>query len=315
MRRIPITENPFDLLMIVKFDCHKYEPYGWQIKVNDPIWEFTWIGFSIYLMVIPILENIMQALRKHIDEVLFIDIETASLCPQYDQLDPIMQQHWLHKAKLLLKSQEISQEIAGDLYSSKGAIYSEFSKIVCISIGYLLKKKNEVVSMRTKSFYAGSEQDILNDFIQIMNRHFDKPKKQYLSGHNIREFDIPFICRRLVINKIKIPKKLDISGKKPWDLDYLVDTLNLWKFGDYKSYTSLSLLSHVLGIPSPKDDIDGSMVHQVYWEDSNIERIAKYCEKDVVTSAKVLMRLLNIEPSEDFNNISKSNLTETDEVI
>ena len=249
----------------------------------------------------------MQALRKHIDEVLFIDIETASLCSEYELLDPIMKQHWQHKAKLLLKSQEVDDEKAADLYKSKGAIYSEFSKIVCISIGYLIKQKKEIVSMRTKSFFTGTEEDILNDFIDVMNRHFDQPKKQYLSGHNIREFDIPFICRRLVINKIKIPKKLDISGKKPWDLDYLVDTLNLWKFGDYKSYISLSLLSHVLGIPSPKDDIDGSMVHQVYWEENDVDRIARYCEKDVVTSALVLMRLLNIEPSEEFENFSKSN--------
>lgn len=248
----------------------------------------------------------MKELRKRIDDVLFLDIETAGIVACYDDLSPELQSFWNSKAKLLLKDKNISPQVAADLYLQKGAIYSEFAKIVCISIGFLIIDEDKVVGMRTKSFYGSEEQAILTDFVAIMDNHFDQPKKQYLCGHNVKEFDVPFICRRLLINGMPIPKRLDISGKKPWEIDHIVDTMSMWRFGDYKNYTSLALLAHVLAVPTPKDDIDGSMVHKVYWDDDNVERIARYCEKDVITSAKVLLKLLSVEVEDDFKNVSKS---------
>ena len=145
-----------------------------------------------------------------------------------------------------------------------------------------------------------------------MNNHFDQPKKQYLCGHNVKEFDVPFICRRLLINRMKIPKKLDVSGKKPWEVDHILDTMNMWKFGDYKNYTSLALLAHVLDVPTPKDDMAGNMVHSVFYINNNPDRIARYCEKDVLTSAKVLLKLLSIEISEKFSCKSKTDFPPVD---
>ncbi len=248
----------------------------------------------------------MKSLRKHIDDVLFLDIETAGVTPCYEDLSPQLQSFWMSKAQMLLRDKDITTKAAAELYMQKGGIYSEFAKIVCISIGFLTNDKDKVTGMRTKSFYGPDEHIILQDFVDLMDKHFDQPKKQYLCGHNVKEFDVPFICRRLLINGMPIPKRLDISGKKPWEIDHIIDTMSMWRFGDYKNYTSLALLAHVLDVPTPKDDIDGSMVHEVYWDNNDVKRIAVYCEKDVVTSAKVLLKLLSMNVDEDFINISKS---------
>ena len=159
----------------------------------------------------------MNAIRKHIEDILFLDIETVGIASCYSELPVELQSFWLSKARLLTKNIDISTDEVAQLYLDKGAIYSEFAKIVCISIGFIIVDDNEVVSMRTKSFYGNNEESILRDFVDVMNNHFDQPKKQYLCGHNVKEFDVPFICRRLLINRMKIPKKLDVSGKKPWD--------------------------------------------------------------------------------------------------
>jgi len=257
-------------------------------------------------VVIPILVSKMKSIRKHIDDILFLDIETTGVESSYYKLSPELKSFWLSKSRLLLRDKNISEAIASDLYLSKGAIYSEFAKIVCISIGFVIIEDDDIVGMRTKSFYGEDESAILEDFVDLMNKHFDQPKKQYLCGHNVKEFDVPFICRRLLINKIPIPKRLDITGKKPWEIDHIIDTMSMWRFGDYKNFTSLALLAHVLDVPTPKDDIDGSMVHSVYWDDNDVERIAVYCEKDVVTSAKVLIKLLGLQVESSFENISKT---------
>jgi uncharacterized protein YprB with RNaseH-like and TPR domain len=256
----------------------------------------------------------MKALRKQIEDILFLDIETVGAMSSFDELPSELQAFWLSKSKILLKDNDVTSEEAAKLFVQKGAIYSEFAKIVCISIGFLIIEDKEVVSMRTKSFFGPDEKAILSDFVDVMNNHFDQPKKQYLCGHNVKEFDVPFICRRLIINGIKIPKKLDISGKKPWEIDHIIDTMTMWRFGDYKNYTSLALLAHVLSVPTPKDDIDGSMVHTVFYDNNDSERIARYCEKDVVTSAKVLLKLLSMDVSEEFESISKTDFpSETDD--
>ncbi len=250
----------------------------------------------------------MKQLKKNLKEILFIDIETAASTATYDELDSSTKAFWSHKARLISRNQELTEDEIAEIYTARAAIYSEFSRVVCISVGILIIENKSVIGMRTKSFVDKDEVVLLTDFCDMLDNHFDKPKKQYLCGHNIKEFDIPFICRRLLINGLPIPKKLDISGKKPWEVDHLVDTLTLWKFGDYKHYTSLALLAHVLGIPTPKDDIDGSMVHDIFWNEQDLHRIARYCEKDVVTSAKVLAKLLRVDIDKDLLVESKTDI-------
>jgi predicted PolB exonuclease-like 3'-5' exonuclease len=165
---------------------------------------------------------------------------------------------------------------------------AEFAKVICISFGYF-RTENNVLQLRIKSFYSDIEKNILENFIKTLYHLHAINNKWCFAGHNIKEFDIPFLCRRMLINNLIIPLFLDFQNIKPWD-NPVTDTLHLWRFGDYKHYTSLKLLAAALGVPSPKDDIDGSMVGQVYWEEKNLERIVTYCQKDVVTVANVLLR-------------------------
>lgn len=175
-----------------------------------------------------------------------------------------------------------------DFYQRAG-IWAEFGKIVCISVGYF-SFKHQQRSFRVTSF-LGEETEILTAFTKLLNEHFSRPQ-HLLCAHNGKEFDFPYIARRMIINGLTLPEKLNLFGKKPWEVSHL-DTLELWKFGDYKNYTSLKLLAHVLGIPSPKDDIDGSQVAEVFYKQNDIDRIATYCEKDTVTVAQILLRLRN----------------------
>jgi uncharacterized protein YprB with RNaseH-like and TPR domain len=169
-------------------------------------------------------------------------------------------------------------------------IYSEFGKIICISVG-LIKEKNPF-SFRLKSFYGDDEKTLLSEFSAMLSKFVKTNTDALLCAHNGKEFDYPYIARRMIINGLVIPGILDNAGKKPWEIK-LLDTMDLWKFGDYKNYTSLDLLTSVLGIPTPKDDIDGSMVSGIYYDEKNIERIVRYCEKDVLAVARVLMRFMN----------------------
>ena len=127
------------------------------------------------------------------------------------------------------------------------------------------------------------------DFTNLLTSYFNRGE-HLLCGHNAKEFDFPYIARRMIIHGLKVPAKLNLMGKKPWEVPHL-DTMEMWKFGDYKHYTSLKLLTHILQIPSPKDDISGADVAQVYYRDNDIDRIARYCEKDVVAVAQILLRL------------------------
>jgi len=195
---------------------------------------------------------------------------------------------------------EMSDELASTFYKEKAGIFAEFAKVVCISVGYLSNLDEDQPILRIKSLY-GDEVDILQSFNEMMNIHYDDLDEYYLCGHNIKEFDIPFICRRNIINGLDLPRLLNISGKKPWQLKHLVDTMELWRFGDYKNYTSLALLAGCLNIPSPKDDIDGSKVGQVFWEKNDIDRIVTYCEKDVLTVAQVAMKFAGLALLEEEN--------------
>lgn len=220
----------------------------------------------------------------NIEEVLFIDIETAPALPGFDKLTETWQKLWEHK----MKTQLNEGETAGDLYQRAG-IYAEFGRIICISMGYVVQKQGEKF-YRVKSFYDENEKILINNFFQAIQK-FLKAGKSKLCAHNGQEFDFPYIARRAIVHGLNLPKILDIAGTKPWEIkDQLLDTLQLWKFGDYKHYTSLSLLCTLFDIPTPKDDIDGSQVARVYWEDNDLDRIIRYCEKDTLAVANLLLR-------------------------
>jgi len=226
-----------------------------------------------------------------IEDILFIDIETVPTVSDYNFLDNTMKVLWDKKSKQI----KTEEQTAEDVYEKAG-IYSEFGKIICISVG-LIAEKNPY-TLRLKSFYGDDEKTVLEDFSTMLSKFAKFPKDALLCAHNGKEFDYPYIARRMIINNVKIPTLLDNAGKKPWEVK-LLDTMELWKFGDYKSYTSLDLLTTVLGIPTPKDDIDGSKVAGIYYGEKDIERIVRYCEKDVVAIAQVLLRFMNkplIEP-------------------
>jgi DNA polymerase elongation subunit (family B) len=171
----------------------------------------------------------------------------------------------------------------------RAAILAEFAKVVCISFGYFKKNNTNGYQLRIKSFCSEDEKEILTRFIETLNQFHNQNHQWIFAGHNIKEFDVPFLCRRMLVNGIAIPPCIDFQNMKPWDTPIL-DTLHLWRFGDYKHYTSLKLLAAVLGVPSPKDDIDGSQVGHVYWKEKALERIALYCQKDVLTVANVILR-------------------------
>lgn len=220
---------------------------------------------------------------RNLNNILFLDIETVPGESSFDLLSEDMQMLWDKKSKSFREE----TQSANDVYQRAG-IYAEFGKIVCISVGYITQNSNGENTIRTKSFAGDNERQLLNDFSSLLNKSYSSFDST-LCGHNIKEFDIPYIARRMLINALPLPKALDIAGKKPWDIKHL-DTMELWKFGDYKAYTSLNLLTHIFDIPTPKDDIDGSQVAPVYYEDHDIKRIAIYCEKDVVATAQLFLR-------------------------
>lgn len=224
--------------------------------------------------------------KLNLEHILFLDIETVPQHPNFTDLDETAQLLWEQKTQYQRKDEYTPEE-----FYERAGIWAEFGKIVCISVGYFVHK-GEQRNFRVTSFH-GEEIEILKQFKQLLQDHFSQTK-HILCAHNGKEFDFPYIARRMVINGINLPYKLDLFGKKPWEVPHL-DTMELWKFGDYKHYTSLKLLAYVLGIPSPKEDMDGSMVKDVFYKEKDIDRIINYCELDVVTTAQVFLRLQNEE--------------------
>ena len=219
------------------------------------------------------------------ENILFLDIETVPEHEKFIDLSEDGQDLFAQKTQYQRKD-EISPE---DFYERAG-IWAEFGKIICISVGYFTNFDSNERRFRVTTF-SGEEIKILREFKELIEKHFFKPQ-QLLCAHNGKEFDFPYIARRMIIHQISLPEKLNLFGKKPWEVPHL-DTMELWKFGDYKHFTSLKLLAHILGIPSPKDDIDGSEVAEVYYKKKVIDRIIKYCEKDTITVAQLLLRFNN----------------------
>jgi len=224
--------------------------------------------------------------RINLEHILFLDIETVPENAGFDELNDEKKSLWDQKSKYQRKDEFTAEE-----FYERAGIWAEFGKIICISVGYF-NFNGDTRTFRTTSFH-GEESKLLKEFKNLMITHFSS-SKHLLCGHNAKEFDFPYIARRMIIHGIELPYKLNLFGKKPWEISHL-DTMELWKFGDYKHFTSLKLLANILGIPSPKDDIDGSQVRQVYYEEKNLDRIITYCEKDVVTTAQVFLRLRNEE--------------------
>ena len=222
--------------------------------------------------------------RINLEDILFLDIETVPEHPDYNLLSSTTQVLWEEKTLYQRKDEYSAEE-----FYDRAGIWAEFGKIVCISVGFF-SFKHQQRTFRVTSF-IGDEVALLKDFTRLVETHFSHPNKLFCA-HNGKEFDFPFLSRRMIIKGIAIPQKLQLFGKKPWEIPHL-DTLELWKFGDYKHYTSLKLLTHILGIPSPKDDIDGSQVRDVFYEENDIHRIATYCEKDTIAVAQILLRFRN----------------------
>lgn len=230
---------------------------------------------------------------NNLNNILFLDIETV---PQYDCYGSMPEEWkalWDGKASWLIRNKE--GETAETVYNRAG-IYAEFGKIICISCGYVLGNGPEK-KLVLKSFYGDDEKKLLTEFCAILVGWSKDSTDKLLCAHNGKEFDFPFLCRRMIINHVPIPAILNTQGKKPWEIKHL-DTMEMWRFGDIKNFTSLNLMACVLGIPTPKDDINGSMVGELYYSSRSAEekqeamqRIVTYCQKDVLTVAQVYLRL------------------------
>jgi DNA polymerase elongation subunit (family B) len=225
----------------------------------------------------------------NLNKVFVIDIETIPLYEYFEQMPLQMQSLWDSKTQFLRKD----DKTPADFYERAG-IWAEFGKIICISVGLFHTQKGKL-HFRVNSYFGDNETEVLTQFNALLSK---QPKDLILCAHNGKEFDFPYLCRRMLVNSIPIPPQLEIAGKKPWEINHL-DTMELWKFGDYKNYTSLNLLAAIFNIPTPKDDIDGSMVKDVYYQEKDIQRIVTYCQKDVITTAQILLRFKGLDAIAD----------------
>lgn len=231
----------------------------------------------------------------NLDKILFLDIETVPQTDDYASLPEDFRELWAAKfEQLRMRFPDDATPEYGFLNSA--GIFAEFGKVVCISVGFL-HAKDGARTFRLRSFAGDDERQLLADFAMLLNRHYAGVDSN-LCGHNIKEFDAPFIARRMLLNGIPLPDILDVAGEKPWNVHFL-DTMEMWKFGDYKHFTSLRLMTHIFGIPTPKDDIDGSMVADVYYKEHDVERIVTYCEKDVLATARLFLKMRNLQTIED----------------
>ena len=228
--------------------------------------------------------------KLNLENILFLDIETVPENENFDELSDVKKELWELKTKYQRK-----EEFSAEEFYDRAGIWAEFGKIVCISVGHFVFQ-GDIRKFRVTSFF-GDEVTLLKDFKNLLNTHYNDAK-HLLCGHNGKEFDFPYIARRMIIHNIGLPHKLNLFGKKPWEIPHL-DTMELWKFGDFKNFTSLKLLTNILGIPSPKDDIDGSEVRDVFYNDKEIDRIVTYCEKDTIAVAQIFLRLRGDEILDD----------------
>jgi len=233
---------------------------------------------------------------KHLNNLIFIDLETVSQRASFDDLSEKMQVLWLKKAAFLRNETESSLE---ELYFEKAGIYAEYGQIICISLGFVYFDNHSQPLIRIKGLYDNDEKTLLEKFVDTISAKFDEKKVQ-LCAHNGKEFDFPYLSRRMIVNGMSLPFYLDLSGKKPWEINH-IDTLEMWKFGDRKAFTSLDLLTAIFGIPSPKQDIDGSQVNHVFHKENDIQRISKYCNHDILATAQVYLKLKGLDRIREEN--------------
>lgn len=225
----------------------------------------------------------MKDFLNEINDILFLDIETASLTEKFEDLPERIQEEWLRKERIIQPENQLEP---GSLYFERAGIHAEFGQVACIGVGYFQwEKKNKKFIFRSKCFGGSDEMELLSEFKALLEK-----KKWILCAHNGKEFDFPYLCRRMLIQGISLPEPLQIAGKKPWEVRHL-DTMELWKFGDYKHYTRLELLASIFGIPSSKDDLDGSQVNTTFHLEKDIEKIKKYCLKDVEVTARIYLAM------------------------
>jgi len=223
-----------------------------------------------------------------LENLFLLDIETVSQAAGFDDLEDAWKDLWTEKSVKTLPPDMTVEEH----YARRAALFAEFAQVICISTGYFRKEAGQW-QLRIKSFYSANEAEVLEGFAHTLAPMQAKNSKWTFAGHNIREFDLPFLCRRMIVHRIALPSILDFQHLRPWETPVL-DTLHLWRFGDFKHFISLKLLAATLGIPSPKDDIDGSTVGEVFWRENDLPRIAAYCQKDVATTAQIILRLRNL---------------------
>lgn len=233
-----------------------------------------------------------------IKNTLIIDIETASISENYNDLDERLKKQWDRKAAFLKNEEQLPND---ELFFERAGIYAEFGKVICIAAGFFIRTKSGEMGLRIKAYTGKNESDILSRFKELINHKLDG-ENLILCAHNGKEFDFPYLCRRYLINEIEIPTALQIRGKKPWEINHL-DTMEMWKFGDRRNYSSLDLLAALFGIDSSKRNIDGSMVNKVYYKDKNIDEIEVYCKQDVCVTANLLLKL-NLLPAIPEKNIT-----------
>ena len=238
-------------------------------------------------------------IKKITKNLLFIDIETASTEPSFDLLSERFQKLWKHKASFLKNEQNLSPE---ELYFDRAAIYAEFGKIIVIGVGFFYWNEEGDLCLKTKTLAAETEKELLLNFKKLLEERFNR-KDSAFCAHNGKEFDFPYICRRMLINGIELPKVLDVSGKKPWEVPYY-DTLELWKFGDKKQFTSLEMLAALFNIESSKNEMSGDQVNKVYYNEKNLGKIREYCLEDVVALAQIFLKL-NAQSCVENSNIER----------
>ncbi len=232
--------------------------------------------------------------RQFLFELLILDIETVPQVPNYDDLSAEWQDLWWKKV-----SKTVPETVTpAESYRQKAGILSEFGKIICISTAYFHEDTQGRLCLKMKSIYGDDEKELLEQFIAVADQFSKHYRNFQFAGHNIREFDIPYLCRRMLVHQIPLPKYFLLHDKKPWEVKML-DTLNWWKFGDNKHYTSLNLLAHTLGIPTSKTDMDGSMVQDVYYKEQDLNRIVQYCQLDVKVVADLILRFHNMPILDD----------------
>lgn len=243
----------------------------------------------------------MNGFFGQLKDILFLDIETASLTPSFSDLPERLQEEWSRKTKFMQEQVGLTAE---ELYFDKAGIHAEFGKVICIGVGFFMMDPGEdKLIYRTKTFASIEEHDTLWAFRELLEK-----KPWTLCGHNGKEFDFPYLCRRMLINGISLPEVLQLAGKKPWEIRHL-DTMEMWKFGDYKYYTRLELLAAVFDIPSSKEDIDGSRVNHTYYKENNLDDIRKYCLRDVEVTARLYLAYQGLPGGIDIEVV---NLDETD---